>query len=317
MAEEKKPQPQKIENPVLVEAMQTFKQEMNRENEIKFLNAMLNARYLVPVMMETPPDASMTPGTQVRTRVAFQMLTNPAGEKFIPAFTDSEELAKNPVKNDPEHPRQVVVMRVTDFAAVFAQNESARGFVINPFGHNMCLNRDQLRMLLAGAQQSRAGAQQNQVAAQPASLSQQVDAAIHNLDREKEMEAIIRAAKESEARAAETAAQQEDTAERKIVQTKTPAAENPSDLVEGISRFLKKQKNVSRAYMQLLLGDAPHYLFAIDCEDGLAEAIDAVREEAKQHTDLPVEVVSVLDQTASNLVNDEKPFYEKKRGLFK
>lgn len=309
MADEKKPQPQKVENPVLIEAMQTFKQEMNRENEIKFLNAMLNARYLVPVVMETPPDTSMTPGTQVRTRVAFQMLTNPAGEKFIPAFTDTEELAKNPVKADAEHPRQIVVMRVTDFAAVFAQNEIARGFVINPFGQNMCLNRDQLRMLLAGAQQTK-------VNAQPASLSQQVDAAIHNLDKEKEMEAIIRAAKESEARAAETAAQQEEETERKIVQTKNPVAENPSDLVDGLSRFLKKQKNVNRAYMQLLLGDAPRYLFAVDCDDDAETTCAAVLAEAKLHTELPVEVLSASDKAAKALVNNEKPFYEKKRGLF-
>lgn len=312
MAEEKKPQPQKIENPVLVEAMQTFKQEMNRENEIKFLNAMLNARYLVPVVMETPPDATMTPGTQVRTRVAFQMLTNPSGEKFIPAFTDNEELLKNPVKADPEHPRQIVVMRVTDFAAVFAQNEIARGFVINPFGQNMCLNRDQLRMLLAGAQQTKVNAN-----AQPASLSQQVDAAIHNLDKEKEMEAIIRAAKESEARAAETAAQQEEETERKITQTKNAVAENPSGLLDGLSVYLKKQKNVNRAYMQLLLGDAPHYLLAVDCDDDAADTCAAVLAEAKLHTELPVEVLSASDKAAKSLVNNEKPFYEKKRGFFK
>lgn len=311
MADELKPQPQqpqKVENPVLVEAMQTFKKEMNRQNELKFLNAMLNARYLVPVVMETPPDASMEPGTKVRTRVAFQMLTNPAGEKFIPAFTDSEELAKNPTPQQQTQANQVAVMRVTDFALVFSQNEICRGFVINPFGENMCLNRDQLQMLLAGAQQA-------SVNQQPASISQQVDMALHNLNKEKEMEDVIRAAKQSEAEnAAATAA---EGARAGITQSKNAAAENPSDLVDGLSRYLKKQKNVKRAYMQLLLEDSPRYIFAIECEEDAAATCAAMKVESQLYTDLPVEILSTSDKEAAALVNSEKPFYEKKRGLFK
>ena len=41
--------PAPITNPKLLEAIAQFKSETNRVNEIKFLQEMLNARYLVPV----------------------------------------------------------------------------------------------------------------------------------------------------------------------------------------------------------------------------------------------------------------------------
>jgi len=69
--------------------------------------------------------------------------------------------------------------------------------------------------------------------------------------------------------------------------------------------------------MQLLLGDAPRYLFAVDCDDDAETTCAAVLAEAKLHTELPVEVLSASDKAAKALVNNEKPFYEKKRGLFK
>ena len=135
--------PAPITNPKLLEAIAQFKSETNRVNEIKFLQEMLNARYLVPVIMETPPNETMKPGERVSTRVAFQMLTNDKNEKFIPAFTDQDELVKNTVQ--PRH--QVAVLTVRDFAMVFSQNPICKGFVINPFGDNMCLTREQLENL--------------------------------------------------------------------------------------------------------------------------------------------------------------------------
>lgn len=308
--------PAPITNPKLLEAIAQFKSETNRVNEIKFLQEMLNARYLVPVIMETPPNETMKPGERVSTRVAFQMLTNDKNEKFIPAFTDQDELVKNTVQ--PRH--QVAVLTVRDFAMVFSQNPICKGFVINPFGDNMCLTREQLENLFQHARQvpRQQGQQDGKVLVGGApSLSSQVDMAMNNLKKEKEMEAYIRAAKETEARKAAEAEESED--KPKIQQTVNPvsAAEKPQELIDALSRYLKKQKGVKRAYLQLMLGEQPHYLIAVECDDDRAAVFAAIKAEAGTYTDLAVKVVDVASDSAKDLVSGEKPFYEKKRfGLF-
>ena len=277
---------------------------------------MLNARYLVPVIMETPPNEAMKPGERVSTRVAFQMLTNDKNEKFIPAFTDQDELVKNTVQ--PRH--QVAVLTVRDFAMVFSQNPICKGFVINPFGDNMCLTREQLENLFQHARQvpRQQGQQDGKALVGGApSLSSQVDMAMNNLKKEKEMEAYIRAAKETEARKAAEAEESED--KPKIQQTVNPvsAAEKPQELIDALSRYLKKQKGVKRAYLQLMLGEQPHYLIAAECDDDRAAVFAAIKAEAGTYTDLAVKVVDVASDSAKDLVSGEKPFYEKKRfGLF-
>lgn len=307
--DEKQPQQIKVENPKLVGAMQTFKGALNRENEIKFLQEMLNARYLVPVVMETPPDASMQPGQQVTTRVAFQMLTNPKGDKFIPAFTDQAELQKQePVQQK----HQVAVLNVRDFAMVFQQNENCSGFVINPYGDNMCIARDQLLKILQSATQT--------AVPQPgATIAQQVDLAMHNLNREKEMEDIIRAAKASEAQAEAEKAEQSASveAEAAVEETAPTTSENPQELIDALIRYMKKQKQIKRAYFQLLLGKEPHYLLAVECDEDQEPTFAAIKVEAGVYTDLPVVIMDVTAAEVNKLINSEKPFYEKKRfGLF-
>ena len=149
------------------------------------------------------------------------------------------------------------------------------------------------------------------------SLSSQVDMAMNNLKKEKEMEAYIRAAKETEARKAAEAEESED--KPKIQQTVNPvsAAEKPQELIDALSRYLKKQKGVKRAYLQLMLGEQPHYLIAVECDGDRAAVFAAIKAEAGTYTDLAVKVVDVASDSAKDLVSGEKPFYEKKRfGLF-
>ena len=113
------PEPmQPITNPVLVDAMATFKLDLaNRENEDvfkeherAFLQAAIEARYLLPAQVEQPAEPPKE-GEQVQARVAFQIMTNPKGEKFMPAFTDEVELKKN---RQPGERFQVAVMSFDD-----------------------------------------------------------------------------------------------------------------------------------------------------------------------------------------------------------
>ena len=103
MPEQMKP----VTNPVLVDAMATFKLDLhNREHELAFLQAAVEAKYLIPAMVKQP-DETPKPGEQIRVQVAFQIMTNQRGDKFMPAFTDEIELRKN---RSPEDRPQIVVM---------------------------------------------------------------------------------------------------------------------------------------------------------------------------------------------------------------
>ena len=113
------PEPmQPITNPVLVDAMATFKLDLaNRENEDvfkeherAFLQAAIDAKYLLPAQVEQPAEPPKE-GEPVQARVAFQIMTNPKGEKFMPAFTDEVELKKN---RKPGERFQVAVMSFND-----------------------------------------------------------------------------------------------------------------------------------------------------------------------------------------------------------
>ena len=122
-----------VTNPVLVDAMATFKLDLtNREHEKAFLEAAIDAKYLLPAKIEQLQDQKTDDG-QVPTRVAFSVLTNPNGDKFMPAFTDEIELKKNR-KGMENEPLQIAVV---DFRALYnfvKSNEEIKGVVINPFG---------------------------------------------------------------------------------------------------------------------------------------------------------------------------------------
>ncbi len=123
------PEPmQPITNPALVDAMATFKvdlanrdnEENFREHEKAFLKAAIEARYLLPAQIEQPAEPPQE-GEQVPTRVAFQIMTNPKNEKFMPAFTDEVELKKN---RKPGERFQVAVMSFMDLYQLIKANEN-------------------------------------------------------------------------------------------------------------------------------------------------------------------------------------------------
>ena len=62
MPEQRKP----VENPVLVDAMATFKLDLqNREHELAFLKAAVEARYLLPAQVQPDPDAEPDENGQI------------------------------------------------------------------------------------------------------------------------------------------------------------------------------------------------------------------------------------------------------------
>lgn len=311
-----------ITNPVLVDAMATFKVDLtNREHERAFLEAALEAKYLIPAMIEQQGEGAEE-GQPVPTRIAFQMMTNQKGDKFMPTFTDEIELRKN---RKPGETFQVAVMGFMDLYHFMQKNEGITGIVINPFGTNLCIIRRQMLLIgdLGGdldaveaqIQQMRAQAAAQQAAANgqpPIQMTVQpqnpLGAAANS--REQQQAAIRQAMADMEAAKANAGAQAESTYD--------PMEDD--SLLTALKGCLKKQKAIKKAYIKLDAENGEQYLLiAVEGDEGLdlTELNSAVSESASDYADYPFECVAATSIRAKELVAQEKPFYEKKRfGLF-
>lgn len=299
MPEERKP----VENPVLVDAMATFKLDLtNREHEIAFLKAAIEAKYLLPAQVQPDPDAEPDENGQTRARIAFQIMTNQKGEQFMPVFTDEVELRKSrSIK--PGERVQIAVMSFMDIYRFIKGNEPIRGVVINPAGSALCLVRQQViaigdndgKLVMPRPQQ-----QMPDPAAQQAERAAQQQAA--------QLDAIRQAmAKMEEAKAA--AEEAPDAAE--VI---------TDDLLDALKAVLKKQKAVKKAYIQPETDKGEQYLLiALEADESAdIEAISAqIAKDCSDYSDLPFDCVPAGSIRAKELVANEKPFYEKKRfGIF-
>ncbi len=290
-----------VTNPVLVDAMATFKVDLtNRDHEKAFLEAAIEARYLIPAIIEQPATPPKE-GEQVQARVAFQMMTNQQGDKFLPAFTDEIELRKN---RKPGERFQVMVMGFMDIYRFLKANEPIGGMVINPFGSNLCLVRQQIMVLgdhngeidvLASAPAPRPAVPMggNAPSAEDARAAQQ--AAI------RQAMADLEAAKAAEA---------DEPTEPAIT----------DELLGAVKTQLKKIKGIKKAYIEETAESGERFLLiALEADDSvdISEVGNTISDECSDYTDLPFDCVPASNIRAKEMVTNGKPFYEKKRfGIF-
>ncbi len=312
------PEPmQPITNPVLVDAMATFKLDLAnhedeavfKEHERAFLQAAIEAKYLLPAQVEQPAEPPKE-GEPIQARVAFQIMTNPKGEKFMPAFTDEVELKKN---RKPGERFQVAVMSFQDIYQFIKTNEAINGVVINPFGSALCLIRQQIIAIGDHNNQPVLSAPRPSAAPQPAPVAvpqpkNPLGAAENSREQQQDM---IRAAM-AQLDADKAAAEASDAA---------PETDPINDsLLSAIKGVLKKQKQIKKAYIKTESENGERYLLvALEADESTdLEAIgNTISTECADYSDLPFDCVAASSIRAKELVADNKPFYEKKRfGIF-
>ena len=312
------PEPmQPITNPVLVDAMATFKLDLaNRENEEvfkeherAFLMAAIDARYLLPAQVEQPEEPPKE-GEPVQARVAFQIMTNPKGEKFMPAFTDEVELKKN---RKPGERFQVAVMSFNDLYQFMKSNEAINGVVINPFGSALCLIRQQIIAIGDHNNEPVLSAPRPSADAQPMPEPQpQPNNALGAMENSREQQQDMIRAAMAQLDADKAAAEASDAEPEKDPIT--------DDLLGALKSVLKKQKQVKKAYIKAESEQGERYLLvALEADESAdIEAIgNTVTTECADYSDLPFDCVPASSIRAKELVAEGKPFYEKKRfGLF-
>ena len=300
------PEPMKpVTNPVLVDAMATFRLDLNnREHEIAFLQAAVEAKYLLPAQVERAEEAPKE-GEQVKMRVAFQIMTNQKGDKFMPAFTDEIELRKN---RKPDEKFQIVVMNFMDLYRFIKTNEGIGGVVINPFGSALCLVRQQIIAIgdnngdLNGVPMAKPVSRPAADDAPQQPTAEEVQAA--------QQDAIRQAMADLEA--AKAASEAEDA---------EPAA-NPitDDLIGALKSCLKKFKYVKKAYIGEETENGERFLLvALEADENadLDAVSEAVSSGCADYSDLALDCVPASSIRAKELVTKNEPVYEKKRfGIF-
>lgn len=126
--------PTTITNEPLVQAIATMKANLNEQTQNVMINAMVRARFIVPVKYEEPVEG------QQGQRVTFTLVENTDKQKFFMAFTDVEELNRYAKGEE----IQTTIMMFDNLASLMIDhNAQVEGFVVNPYNpeHNLIFPR--------------------------------------------------------------------------------------------------------------------------------------------------------------------------------
>lgn len=152
-----------VSNPMLVGTIELMKAEDTPEHRNMFINEMMKAKMLSPVLVDPmpQPDAQGKLSIAQGSKIQFPMLSTPDGKHFFMAFTDQSELKK--WKN--EENQQSFALSFDDYAAMLLRKDAqgnmspALGFVINPYSSNIMISREMAANLM-GAKLAQAKAAQ-------------------------------------------------------------------------------------------------------------------------------------------------------------
>ena len=133
-----------VENPELVMRIHDYMSSQSNADEKRLRNSLLKAKFLAPVSCKNWN--SKNPGKQVTDHnVEFRLISIQDKEKnvYLPAFTDWNEINK---WNNEEN-LKTIIFTFQDYAKVFLNNKEMVGLVINPYGENLVLNKQQIQSI--------------------------------------------------------------------------------------------------------------------------------------------------------------------------
>lgn len=129
-----------ISNPMLIGAMELLKKDKSPESIKMFMDEVLHARFLAPVVITPEPEVGEDGKVKLteENKISIPMIPAPDGKKFFLAYTDMAELNKMGAKGKVN----VMGFTFTDYAVMVAKSdEDCDGFVINPQGNGPIVNK--------------------------------------------------------------------------------------------------------------------------------------------------------------------------------
>lgn len=130
-----------VTNPALAQALEQLHQENTPANQDRVLDEIvMRAHFLAPVVISPAPSGENGGETVMKqgTTIQFQLISTQNGRPFFPAFTDWPQLRRLCGPRD----QQTMVLTFDDYASMLAGDGGAAGFVVNPFGAPLTLERD-------------------------------------------------------------------------------------------------------------------------------------------------------------------------------
>lgn len=140
MAQMKKPT---VKNPELVSAMAEFKANATPTNEQAMTEAIKNAQFIAPVIMDDIPE-NLEAGEKYTAQAKFMLVQQKDGTKLFPVFTEWLELLK--WKNDPDC--KTVTMGFEQFCNIVGMSAESNGLVINPGEDGLLVTRQKMSELI-------------------------------------------------------------------------------------------------------------------------------------------------------------------------
>lgn len=141
-----------VSNAMLMGTIELMKEEPNQERRDMFVEELIKAEFLAPVIITPPPvaDKNGKPMILKDSKVQFPELSTKDGKKYLMAFTDKKELEKW----RPEEEKQSFTLNLDDYVSMLLRKDDegnpsdTLGFVINPFGCNVIISKELLAQIV-------------------------------------------------------------------------------------------------------------------------------------------------------------------------
>jgi len=130
----------KISNPMLVGAMALLKKKNSPENRKLFVDELLHAKLLAPVMISPAPEVDENGKRTLAkdSKMTFPMMKSNDEKRFFTVFTDLNEMRQ--IKADGY--LTVIPVSFKSMGGIMAASgEGCSGIAINPYGESIVLNR--------------------------------------------------------------------------------------------------------------------------------------------------------------------------------
>lgn len=138
---------EEIKNSKLIEAIRGMRKHDNELSRSHVAAALMESRMLSPIRRQKVLAEKNGPSV----RIKFEEIKNMEGQRYYMAFTDLDEYNK---WNDDASHNQALIMTMQDFGNILIRTPNdLKGFVINPYGENLCVSK---KMLLSILQQHEA-----------------------------------------------------------------------------------------------------------------------------------------------------------------
>ena len=136
-----------ITNPGLVQAMDAMKQERTPATEVRFVNSMKSARFLVPANVNQVQNAVANPDGTVELKeqpqIQFILFNNAEGKRYFPLFTDNAQIAKW-TEADSHQRAALSFQDVCHFLQNPPQGVEIAGVVVNAYEQNILVPTDSI-----------------------------------------------------------------------------------------------------------------------------------------------------------------------------